>query len=137
MKRVVSTIAAITWASVAFGCAAHPAQPSRLLGQPFELRAGGSTLVADALRVTFTDVKSDSRCPIDAFCVQAGEAIVALKLSASDAAQVEREVRTTPALSEVSYLSYTIKLIALAPFPKSTQQIRPEEYVATLTVDRR
>jgi hypothetical protein len=26
--------------------------------------------------------------------------------------------------------------MALAPYPRSTQQIRPEDYVATLTVDR-
>ena len=48
----------------------------------------------------------------------------------------ERELRTTPALSEASYLSYVIKLVALTPYPRSTQQIRPEDYVATLTVER-
>jgi hypothetical protein len=60
-----------------------------------------------------------------------------LTLSQPAAAQVEQELRTTPAFSEVSYLSYVIRLVALAPYPRSTQQIRPEEYVATLTVDRR
>jgi hypothetical protein len=46
-------------------------------------------------------------------------------------------LRTSPGLSEVSYLSYVVKLVALAPYPKSTQQIRPEDYVATLSIDRR
>jgi len=120
-----------------FGCAAHPSQPSRPLGQSFDLKAGTSAVVADGLKLTFDRVRADSRCPLDAICIQAGEAVVVLTLSQSDAAQAERELRTTPALSEASYLSYVIKLVALAPYPRSTQQIRPEEYVATLTVDRR
>jgi hypothetical protein len=130
--RVVSVFAILI-----SGCAAHPAQPSRPLGQPFELHAGTSAIVEDGVRVMFQRVRSDSRCPLDALCIQAGEAIVVLTLSQPAAAQVAQELRTTPALSEVSYLSYVIRLVALAPYPRSTQQIRPEEYVATLTVDRR
>jgi hypothetical protein len=94
-------------------------------------------VLADGLRLTFDRVRSDSRCPLDALCIQAGEAIVVLTLSRSAAGQVEQELRTTPAFSEATYLSYVIKLVALAPYPRSTQQIRPADYVATLTVDRR
>jgi hypothetical protein len=130
-------IVVIAFAMLISGCAAHPAQPSRPLGQPFELHAGTSAIVEDGLRVMFERVRSDSRCPLDALCIQAGEAIVLLTLSQSAAAQVEQELRTTPSFSEASYLSYVIKLVALAPYPRSTQQIRPEDYVATLTVDRR
>jgi hypothetical protein len=136
VKPFIVTVALVAW-SLGVGCAAHPAQPSRPLGQPFDLRAGVSAVVADDLRVTFNGVRSDSRCPMDAVCIQAGEAIVALTLSPSAAAAVERELRTSPGLSEVSYLSYVVKLVALAPYPKSTQQIRPEDYVATLSIDRR
>src|SRR5262245_32733115 len=133
----IAAAALVSCSSVAVGCAAHPSQPSRPLGQPFDLKAGTSAALADGLTLTFDRVRADSRCPLDAICIQAGEAIVVLTLSQSAATQAEREVRTTPALSEVSYLSYVIKLVALAPYPRSTQQIRPEEYVATLTVDRR
>jgi hypothetical protein len=101
------------------------------------VKAGTSAVLADGLRLMFDRVTADSRCPLDALCVWAGEAIVVLTLSQSAAPQAERELRTTPAFSEASYLSYVIKLVALAPYPRSTQQIRPEDYVATLTVDRR
>ena len=137
MKRLIAAIALVSCSCVAFGCAAHPAQPSRPLGQPFELKVGTSAVLADGLRLTFERVRADSRCPLDALCIQAGEAIVVLTLAQSAAAQVEQELRTTPALSEASYLSYLIKLVALAPYPRSTQPIRPEDYVATLTVERR
>jgi hypothetical protein len=135
VKRFAFVVLAAS--TLSFGCAAHPAQPSQPLGQPFDVRAGTTAVVGDDLRLTFTGVKSDSRCPMDVFCVQAGEAIVALTLSPSAAAPVERELRTSPGLSEVSYLSYVVKLVTLAPYPKSTQQIRPEDYVATLSIDRR
>jgi hypothetical protein len=138
LDRTLGILATVVVAcSLSCGCAAHPSQPSRPLGQPFELRPGTSAVLADGLRVTFDAVKSDSRCPLDALCVQAGEAVVGLTLTQSSGGEAAREVRTTPSLSEVSYLSYIVKLVALAPFPRSTQQIRPEDYVATLTVDRR
>jgi len=137
MARCVSIIGVVAFAILISGCAAHPAQPSRPLGQPFDLQAGTSAVLADGLRLTFDRVRADSRCPLDALCVQAGEAIVVLRLAQSASSQVEQELRTTPAFAEASYQSYVIKLVALAPYPRSTQQIRREEYVATLTVDRR
>jgi hypothetical protein len=136
VKLFIAAIALVAYSSVASACAAHPSQPSRPLGQPFDLKAGTSAVLADGLKLTFERVRADSRCPLDALCIQAGEAIVVLTLSQSAAAQDEREVSTTPARSEAAYLSYAIKLVALAPYPRSTQQIRPDEYVATLTVDR-
>jgi hypothetical protein len=137
VKRLIAALVLVSCSAVASACAAHPSQPSRPLGQPFDLKAGTSAVLADGLRLTFDRVRADSRCPLDALCIQAGEAIVVLTLSQSAAGQVEQELRTTPAFSEASYLSYVIKLVALAPYPRSTQQIRPEDYVATLTVDRR
>ena len=137
VKLFIALGAIVACSSGVFGCAAHPSQPSRPLGQPFDLKAGTSAVLADDVKLTFDRVRADSRCPLDAICIQAGEAIVVLTLSQSAGAQAEREVRTTPALSEATYLSYVIKLVALAPYPRSTQQIRPEDYVATLTVDRR
>jgi len=137
VKHFIAAIALVSCTSVASGCAAHPSQPSRPLGQPFDLKAGTSAMLADGLRLTFERVRADSRCPLDALCIQAGEAIVVLTLAQGAAAQAEQELRTTPGSSEALYLSYVIKLVALAPYPRSTQQIRPEEYVATLTVDRR
>jgi hypothetical protein len=137
VKLCIAALALVSCSSIAVGCAAHPSQPSRPLGQPFDVKAGMSVVLTDGLELTFDRVRTDSRCPLDAICIQAGEAIVVLALSQSAATRAERELGTTPNSSEASYLSYVIKLVALAPYPRSTQQIRPEEYVATLTVERR
>ena len=112
VKLFSAVVALVSCSNLAPGCAAHPSQPSRPFGQPYDLKAGTSAVVADGLTLTFDRVRADSRCPLDALCIQAGEAIVVLTVSQSAAAQAEREVRTTPALSEASYLSYVIKLVA-------------------------
>ena len=60
----------------ASGCSGNPSQPSPLaLGEPFELRLGERAAVAGGVSLLFADVASDSRCPIDATCASAGEAL--------------------------------------------------------------
>ena len=124
-------------ASFGAACKQSPTAPADVpLGQPFDLRAGQSAVVPGGLKVTFDRVVSDSRCPIDAICVTAGEARLALTLSAADAAPVLREVRADSAAPEVSYLAYTIRVIALQPYPRSDRIPAPEEFVATFSVRR-
>ena len=120
---------------LAAGCAGHSTSPSGTpLGQPFDLRAGTSAVVDGGLKVTFERVPSDSRCPMDALCIRAGEALVALTISQDGRNAVARELRTDSTASETSYAGYAIKLIALAPYPRSDRQILPEDYVATIRV---
>jgi hypothetical protein len=65
-------LALVLWS----GCGGSPTQPSPVaLGEPFELRPGERTAIAGGLSLLFADVASDSRCPIDASCVSAGEAL--------------------------------------------------------------
>ena len=103
-------------------------------GRPFDLRVGDSALTTDNLRIRFDTVRSDSRCPIDALCVRAGEAVIALTLSLSGEAAVGRELETVPSKSQTSYSRFIIALVQLQPYPRSDRQIRPGDYVATFTV---
>ena len=120
------------------GCAGHSNSPNDTpLGQPFELRAGSSAVLDGGLKVTFERVPADSRCPMDALCIRAGDATVALAISRDGADAVARELRTDSAASETSYSGYSIKLVALAPYPRSDRPTLPEDYVATLTVASR
>jgi len=135
----LSRVAALTcflWAGVNPGCMDHPTGPSDIpLGQSFELHPGTSAVLSDGLKVTFDGVRADSRCPMDVVCVWAGDATVALRLSQPPATQAERALHTDPAGAEAQYLSYVITLVALAPYPRSDRQIRPDDYVATLRVE--
>ena len=131
-------IASLLCASLCVGCVDHPTRPSEVaLGQPLELHPGTSEIVSDGLKVTFDGVRADSRCPMDALCVWAGDAIVAVSVSQPGAMTAERALHTDPTGAEAQYLSYVIKLVALAPYPRSDRQIRPADYVATLTVAAR
>jgi len=122
-------------AAVSVGCARNPMEPAQI--GPFELQVGASAKLADGLTITVDRVTSDSRCPMDALCVWAGDAVVTVSLSQPSGGPVTRELHTDPKGSDALYLAYTIKLLALAPYPQSDRQIRPGDYVATLLVTAR
>lgn len=119
------------------GCSG-PTQPDRVpKGEPFDLRIGESALTTDDVRIRFDAVRSDSRCPMDAICVRAGEAVIALTLARVGEIPVGRELDTTPARSSTTFLNFTITLTSLQPYPRSDRQIRPADYVATFVVRAR
>lgn len=116
-------------------CSGSPTQPDRVrTAQSFELGVGQTAITTDDLRIRFDTVRSDSRCPMDAFCVRAGEAVIAITLSLPGEAAVGRELDTVPARSQTRYSHFTITLSQLQPYPRSDRQIQVADYVATLVV---
>lgn len=131
---MTSRILALIVAIAAAACFESPTGPDAVAGQPFELKAGATAVLPDRTRLKFERVPADSRCPMDALCVWAGDATVAVTLRPSTGGAESRELHTQPAGSQISYGGYTIALSALAPYPKSSESIRPSDYVATLVV---
>lgn len=68
---------------LAFGCGSTTAVVDRFeFGEPFPLAVGQQAVSADgSAAVHFTRVVTDSRCPADAVCVWAGEAIIELRVT--------------------------------------------------------
>lgn len=131
-------LAVLLGAALGLGCAASPSRPSGVpLGQPFELRPGSSATMAGGPSLTFNRVLSDSRCPMDALCVWAGDAVVAVSLSHRSGSQADLELHTDPSGAEASDQTYTVRLVGLQPYPRSDRQIRDDDYVATFTVSAR
>ena len=131
-------LASILWAALSVDCARNPVQPGQIpLGQSFELQAGASAILDGGLTIAFDRVTSDSRCPMNALCVWAGDAIVTVSLSQGSGVRVARELHTDARGSEASYLAYSIKLLALAPYPRTDREIRPGDYLATIQVTAR
>ena len=123
---------------VAVACNGSPTGPDAVLGQPFELRAGSTAELPDGIRLRFDAVLSDSRCPIDAICVRAGEAIIAITLSKAGSVAAEFDVQTDPpGRRSAAYAGHSITLTALQPFPRSDRQFQPSDYVATFVVNVR
>lgn len=100
-----------------------PAQTARINGP------GG------VLDIEFAGVTRDSRCPSDARCIQAGEALVALNMTLDGNPQFA-ELSTAGSESGSAQLGgYTISLRAVAPKPVSTAAIAPQDYTITLLVE--
>lgn len=117
------------------GCSDSPTQPDRIAaGDPFELGVGRTAVTTDGLRVRFDAVRSDSRCPMDALCVRAGEAVIAVTLSLPGEAAAGRELQTVPNLSQTTYSRFTVTLSQLQPYPRSDRAIQPGDYIATFVV---
>src|SRR5688572_4901598 len=131
MSPVVSAFRRMTIILLLLAAACSgPTQPDRVpKNEPFDLRIGESALTTDDVRIRFDAVRSDSRCPMNALCVRAGEAIIALTLSRAGEAAVGRELDTTPARSSAAFLNFLITLSQLQPYPRTDRQIQPGDYV--------
>lgn len=117
----------------AAGCSSSPTAPTRAipLGRDFTLRPGESaTIQSTDLRVSFQKVVSDSRCPADAICVWAGDAVVSLGVG-----MATMELRSNSA-PETSVGAYRIRLERVEPYVYSNRTIAPDEYRAVLKVTR-
>lgn len=119
----------------ATGCASASGPSQVPLDEPFEL-APGDTAEADGLTVRFEAVTQDSRCPVDVVCVWQGDATVVLALTTSADAAASRELHTGIEPRETRFASYAVGLVSVAPAPRSTVKIAPEDYRVTLRVTR-
>ena len=85
-------------------------------------------------RLTFDNVTEDSRCPADAQCIWAGDGVVAVTLQTPKGPAESRELHTQTTRITNLVSDYTIKLTALAPILRSSQEIQPADYIATFVV---
>ena len=133
MTRALVLMAALAAAA----CYNSPTGPDAVTGKPFDLKAGAVSTLPDGARLRFERVQSDSRCAIDVRCVWAGDAIIAVTLNPAKGATESRELHTQQTGSQISYANYTITLTALAPYPRSSQEIPASGYIATFVVSVR
>lgn len=106
-------------------------QKSPKLNEEFNLAYGQSvTLQNTNLRIKFKEVLEDSRCPLNAMCVWAGNARIVLDVNGT-----LFELNTNLEPRAAFYAGYKITLIRLHPYPNvETMPIQPEEYSASLYV---
>ena len=102
-------------------------------GEPFELRLGERGLVAGEFRVTFERVAEESRCPVDAQCVEAGNAAAAFAVG-SDAGTATLTLNTGREPGSAAAMGGQLRLVELAPRPHARGVTDSSAYVATLIV---
>jgi len=92
------------------------------------------TIPGASTRVTFVAVISDSRCPANANCVTAGEAVVRIDVW-TDGHSSTHELHTGN-MQPAKPADLTIELVEVAPYPFSSTAIDPAAYRVTLHVTR-
>jgi len=105
------------------------------MNQDFELKHGQTVRVkGQKLKLTFTSVLEDSRCPTGEQCFRAGEGKVAVEASRPGERAVSLSLSTAAGSQDAGYHGYGIKLVELRPYPKSGDRLRPGDYVVKLRV---
>lgn len=88
------------------------------------------------LRIAFTELVEDARCPEDTTCVWAGNAKIKVRVSDNGRSEV-LELDTNPRSTEpVKFASYTLKLTKLTPVPRTNIRINRNGYEATIEISK-
>jgi hypothetical protein len=105
--------------------------------------AGGqeATIRAEDLRLRFTEVLEDSRCPTQVECFWTGQARIAVLVELPGREPTTVQFNTNPAPSQnvqnAQVGGYTVSLQSLDPYPQtSDESIALEQYRATLVVHK-
>lgn len=112
------------------------------LDQPFVLAGGQQADIAgEPLRLRFTEVLEDSRCPTEVECFWTGQARVAVVIEDDRSGQQTVEFNTNPAPGQnrqtVRAGGDEITLQALDPYPRTPDDhLTLSDYRATLLVSR-
>ena len=109
-------------------------------GEPFQLKMNESAkLDGEDLKVTFTKVMEDSRCPEGTDCLWAGEVKVAVTANTGNRSYqiaLTREGKQTGPVT-LPAGNFRISLLEVAPYPKNQKKIQPEDYKIKLSAGRK
>ena len=137
--------AAIAVAVALVGCQqGHQARADTVvaLDRPFVLAGGQqATLAGTPVRVRFTGVPEDSRCPTQVECVWTGRALVTVVVDdgGGEPAVLEFDTNPAPGLNRqtVAAAGYQLTLQALDPYPETPDPpIAFADYRVTLVLTR-
>jgi len=116
--------------------ACSPSGPTARLDENFVLAPGESARVTGAdVSIRFVGVQSDSRCPGDATCIQAGDAIVRVEALSSTSGVKTYDLHTANS-QPVRHGDVSIALVELTPYPFASRPTQLGDYRATLRVTR-
>ena len=107
------------------------------LGDPALLAVGRDVgIVGGSDVLTFAAVSQDSRCPTDAVCVWAGEAVLAFVLH-EDGLAIGRSIAVSPDGSAAAVLgSYRLTVLDVGPEATTAGSIAQSDYRATVVLER-
>ncbi|MEZ5318278.1 MAG: hypothetical protein R2752_12835 [Vicinamibacterales bacterium] len=127
MTRVAPVFLVVALA-VALSACGTATSPDPALPATLTLAPGQESTVG-ALTLRFTGITSDSRCPGDAICIQAGDVTAAFQATTGKVPATFALQLNDPARSSATVGDYTIHLTIVSPYPfVSLPPIDPEDY---------
>lgn len=91
-------------------------------------------LNGNGVRITFKQVREDSRCPTDVTCIWAGDARIELTISRNGSSDDTKILSLSPANNEALSGNLQIRFVGLSP--RQADGNTPLPYVAQLVVNR-
>jgi hypothetical protein len=114
-----------------------PSAPTVPLDQQFFLKSGElASIAGTAVRVQFVGVINDSRCPLNAICISAGDAWIAIA-AVDDQGSSRYELHTDPSRKSATHRDLLIELLDLQPYPDTNRPTDPTAYRVTLRASRK
>ena len=126
---VVSLLTIFIGAGTIFLVLQEPTENNQAqLDTQFSLNIGQSvTLPEQGIKIHFTDVLEDSRCPSDVVCVWEGTVSLARNIFYQGSNLSEYTLNSSN-LHKASFMGFYAKLKVLAPYPVSTETIQKSDY---------
>src|SRR5687768_1908233 len=125
--RLAALVACLSCASVENVITAEP-------GVAFSLPMGKTATVSGSVnRITFTQVREDSRCPTNVVCVWEGDAKIEVSVSRNGAPAETAILSLGPQNNEAQLGDLAVRFVGLAPAPV-TPDPAPRRYVAELLI---
>jgi hypothetical protein len=108
------------------------------LEQSARLKVGEALQIGGArTSLTFVRVERDSRCPRGARCIRAGDAVVVFSLREDDGALSTLTFEIPPGGgASQSFRGYRVQIIGLDPQAETDVEIAPDDYVASIAVQK-
>lgn len=126
---------------ITLSCSSEVTSPDTIqvnLNEPVELNFGQSLVLADEeLEITFFDVPEDSRCAEDVKCVWAGNAVIQLKVIEKNREMSWKLNTHSDIPNEVNSDFYFVKLLSVKPVPNTQKEIKKDDYVITLFIEKK
>jgi hypothetical protein len=112
-----------------------------ILGRDFKIKYGQElTVKGEDLKVKFAFVQ-DTRCPENVDCYWEGDAKILIGVRRANAEETQVELHTSSRKNksytqEGKYQQYVIRVVALAPRPRTDVERKISDYVATLLIKK-
>lgn len=100
------------------------------------LSIGREARVDSLLRLGFTQVLGDSRCPATVVCAWAGDGAAELAVGVGMGPSYPVTLHTLLDPRQVDFLGYQITLLELSPYPQTPGPIPADDYAVRLRVVR-